>query len=235
MSITLAEDDQFIDIRSLRLIGVHSHAGVGKDTAVDYLNEKYVAVYGESFAAPLKRCAAEAFGIPLEHFNDRELKEAPNGYWGVSPRKIAQFVGTELFRDRAHALLGAYFDTFWITRLVGRLIGELPPPEGEGYYEAGDTICVSDVRFQNEADWIYSNGGWILHIIRPTFEGAVGIPGHSSEAGLTLPDNENTWLIHNDSTLEVFHQALDSFAQHIGLVPKAAVAEVQETNDPFPL
>lgn len=234
MSIELAEPTPIIDISSLQLIGVHGHAGVGKDTAVDYLNEKYEKVYGESFAAPLKRAAAEAFGIPLEHFHIQELKEAPNGYWGVSPRKIAQFVGTELFRDRAHALLGADFDTFWITRLVGRLIGELPPPEGEGYYEIGDTICLSDVRFQNEADWIYSNGGWILHIVRPTFEGAVGIPGHPSEAGIEF-SGFNTWIIHNDSKLEVFHQALDSFAQHIGLVPKAAVAEVQETNDPFPL
>jgi hypothetical protein len=234
MSITLAEDDPVLSLSSLNLIGVHGHAGVGKDTAVEYLNEKYEAVYGESFAAPLKRCAAEAFGIPLLEFNDRELKESPNEYWGVSPRKIAQFVGTELFRYHVHALLGADFDTFWITRLVGRLIGELPPPEGEGYYEVGDTICISDVRFQNEADWIYSNDGWILHIVRPEFEGAVGISGHASEAGIEF-SGFNTWLIRNNSTLEVFHQELDKFAQHIGLVPKATVAEVQETNDPFPL
>jgi hypothetical protein len=234
MSITLAEPAPNIDISSLNLIGVHGHAGVGKDTAVEYLNEKYVAVYGESFAAPLKRAAAEAFGIPLSHFNDRELKEEPNEYWGVSPRKIAQFVGTELFRHHAGKLTGDDETAFWISRLAGRLTGNLPPPEGEGYYEVGDTICISDVRFQNEADWIYSNGGWILHIVRPEFEGAVGIPGHPSEAGITFT-GFNTYQILNDSTLEVFHQALDSFAQHIGLVPKAAVAEVQETNDPFPL
>jgi len=231
MSIELAEDDPVLNLSSLNLIGVHGHAGVGKDTAVEYLNEKYEAVYGESFAAPLKRAAAEAFGIPLSHFNARELKEAPNEYWGVSPRKIVQFVGTELFRHHAHTLLGDGYDTFWIHRIIGRLTGNLPPPEGEGYYEVGDTICISDVRFQNEADWIYSNGGWILHIVRPTFEGAVGIPGHPSEAGITFPNSSNTWIIHNDSTLEVFHQALDSFANHIGLVPKS----VQEANDPFPL
>lgn len=229
MSITLAEDN-ICDLNQLRLIGVHGHAGVGKDTAVSYLNEKYEKVYGESFAAPLKRAAAEAFGMPLWQFNAPDYKEEPDPYWGVSPRKIAQFVGTELFRAHAGRLLDSPegCDNFWIKRLEGRLTGALIPPESEGYYEPGDTIGISDVRFQNEADWIYSNGGWILHIVRPTFEGNVGIPGHASEASIALPFN--SWLIHNDSTLENFYAALDSFANHIGLTPKAV-----ESNDPFPL
>ena len=228
MSITLAADN-ICDLNQLRLIGVHGHAGVGKDTAVSYLNEKYEKVYGESFARPLKEAAAAAFGLPLWYFNDPEYKEKTEPFWGVSPRKMAQFVGTELFRHHAHKLLASGYDNFWINRLEGRLTGALIPPESEGYYEPGDAIGISDVRFQNEADWILENGGWIIHIVRPTFEGAVGIPGHASEAGITFP-NVNTWIIHNDSTLEAFYTNLDSFAHHIGLTPKAV-----ESNESFPL
>lgn len=231
MSIEVAED-KICDVNQLHLIGVHGHAGAGKDTAVNYLNEKYERVYGESFARPVKEAAAAAFGLPLWYFNDPDFKEEPVPYWDVSPRKMLQFVGTELFRHHAHQLFGLAggYDNFWIHRLIGRLTGALIPPETEGYYEPGDTIGISDVRFQNEADWILANGGWILYIVRPTFEGAVGIPGHASEAGITLPNGSNAWIIHNDSTLEVFYSQLDKFAHHIGLTPKAV-----ESNDPFPL
>lgn len=227
MSIEVATDN-ICDLNQLRLIGVHGHAGVGKDTAVSYLNEKYEKVYGESFARPLKEAAAAAFGLPLWYFNDPDYKEKTESFWGASPRKMAQFVGTELFREHVGKLLDwpEGYDHFWIQRLEGRLTGALIPPESEGYYEPGDTIGISDVRFQDEADWILENGGWIIHIVRPTFEGAVGIPGHLSEAGITIPSTGgNYWIIHNDSTLEAFHTNLDSFAHHIGLTLKAVESE----------
>lgn len=225
MSIVLSED-MLIDLSSLRLIGIHGLAGVGKDTAAEYLNEKYDRVYADSFADPLKRACSEAFGVDLEDFRKREKKEAVHPYWGVSPRKMAQFVGTELFRHHAHTLLASGYDSFWIARLEGRLTNALPPPEGCGIYEAGDTVCVTDVRFQNEYDWIIRNGGRVLHITRDQRLGQVGILGHASEAGVQFTAPERTWLINNSHSMEAFHAQLDRFAEHIGLDKKY---------DPFPL
>jgi hypothetical protein len=216
-----------------QLVGIVGHAGVGKDTAAIYLNSRYQNVYGEAFAGPLKKACAEMFGIDLVDFHDRAAKELTSPFWGISPRKIAQFVGTDLVRFHMAELLGLQAaDNFWIRRLEGRLTGELVTPDNEGEYDETDIVCITDVRFQNEYDWILENGGKILHIIRPGCDGNVGIPGHYSERGITFNSiaADRTWQIFNSHSLEVFHNSLDSFAKYISLVPKEP-----EFDDPFPL
>ncbi len=215
MSISPAQGimgNDIIDLRSLKLIGIHGHAGVGKDTAAAWITQNYENCYGEAFAKPLKAACAAAFGLPIDHFNDPQLKEQET-FWGTTPRKIAQFVGTEMFRQRATDLYSdfSFADTsrsHWINLLQARLTGFSVPPEGEGFYEPGDTVIISDVRFQDEANWIWNNGGIILHIVRPGFAGKVGIPGHLSEKEITYDRPEQTFLIYNDSTLEVLYAQL---------------------------
>ena len=113
--------NDIISIRDLKLIGIHGHAGVGKDTVADYLG-RYQNVYKEAFADPLKRACAAAFGVPLEWFYDRELKEQKL-FWGVTPRQTAQFVGTEMFRETIHKLTGGgtpkdFLPSHWIRLLA---------------------------------------------------------------------------------------------------------------------
>ena len=60
--------------------------------------------------------AAVAFGIPLDWFYQDDLKEEPHPNWGVSPRAIAQFMGTEMFRDTVAKLLPSVENDFWIKR-----------------------------------------------------------------------------------------------------------------------
>lgn len=210
MSITPAQGimgNDIINLRSLKLIGIHGHAGAGKDTAAGWISQNYENCYGESFAKPLKAACAAAFGLPLEHFNAQELKEQET-FWGVSPRKIAQFVGTEMFRELAPKLHGR---AHWIRLLQARLTGESVPPEGEGFYEPGDCVIISDVRFQDEADWIWNNGGVILNIVRPHHHGNVGILGHASESGIESYRSDQTFLLINDGSLEVLYANLKYF------------------------
>jgi len=210
MSITPAQGimgNDIIDIRSLKLIGIHGHAGVGKDTAAAWITQNHLNCYGESFAKPLKAACAAAFGLPLDHFNDSALKEQET-FWGTTPRKIAQFVGTEMFRDLVNELYDGEFSSHWIQLMDSRLTGKSAPPAGEGHYEEGDTVIISDVRFQDEADWICNNGGVVFHILRPHHDGKVGIPSHRSECGINFNQPEQTFLIYNDSTLEVLYAQL---------------------------
>ena len=106
------------------------------------------------------------------------------------------------------------------------MTGDLECPANEGEYESGDVVLVTDVRFQNEYEWVIQNGGRVLVIKRPERSGNVGIAGHASESGITSTYPERTWLIENNSTLENLYSQLDTFAQHIGLDLK---------DDPFPL
>jgi hypothetical protein len=208
--------NDIIPLRSLKLIGIHGYAGVGKDTVADYIQSRHQDCYIEAFAAPLKRACAAAFGLNVEEFNRREWKEAET-FWSVTPRNIAQFVGTEMFRDMVIKLYPQFKFSHWVRLLEARLTGVSFPPEGEGYYEPGDTIIIPDVRFQDEANWIWENGGILIHLIRKGCEGKVGIPGHASEAGITVPDGlffdseVRHYLISNNSTLGDLYTTVNSF------------------------
>lgn len=188
----------------MKLIGIAGHAGAGKDITakmVQVICPKYKIYH---FADALKECCAAAFGIPLEHFTYENFKNSKHPYWGVSPREIAQFVGTELFRDNIARLILSddaisIEYNFWVERLLLQLARDFIK-EDEVY------AIIADVRFQNEVDWILQNDGLIIHLERNGAEGKVGIAGHSSEAGFTVSterkEGEGTYIkLSNNGTL----------------------------------
>jgi hypothetical protein len=210
--------------KDILLIGISGKAHSGKDTVASFLYENYPATYSESFATPLKKAAAACFGIASECFNNQKWKEQVNDYWGVSPRKIAQFFGTEVARDTFANLLGPDIGTdFWIKRLTGLLNGDLVTEYDDDYgeeYSNGDTVVIPDVRFQNEYDWILANGGVVIHLSREGADGSVGIPGHQSEGGYTrLVGNERTYEISNNGTLEELYEEVKAIMTQVGKIP----------------
>lgn len=205
----------------INLIGLHGKAHSGKDSVAMYLCNNYKETWVESFAGPLKRACSQMFGIPEDNFTEPNLKEELFHYWQVSPRVIAQFVGTNLVRDRIHTMFPEGFmdNDFWVRRFAGKINGDLIL-DGEGEYEAGDTVIVTDVRFQNEYDFIIENGGCIIHIARNGADGNVGIPGHASEAGITFyPERsaQNFYLENNGTVDELFEKVdkiMNSITEH---------------------
>lgn len=155
----------------LTIVGLHGKAGAGKDTAAQYLAEALQARQRKTatmaFAEPM-RAALLAMGVPSSYIYNRELKEQPVPGFGRSYRELAQTMGTEWGRTYNG-------DDFWIQLLAERVVvlgtaGRLP-----------DVLLVTDVRFQNEADWIKARGGLLVHVVRP---GLAGVREHMSEAGV---------------------------------------------------
>jgi len=190
-----------------KLVGIHGHAGAGKDTLKELICVDRPNFFFYSFADPLKEAAAVAFGIPLSAFYNPETKELPNHYWGITPRVIAQFLGTEMFRECIPKLMPGIGDSFWVERMEMRL-SNCYVPEDEGLIIPTDTVVIPDVRFQNEYDWIIANEGIIIHLTRPGFDGTIGIPGHSSESKLNLHTPERTYEIANDGLISDLEQKL---------------------------
>jgi len=183
-----------------KIIGIAGHAGAGKDTVAEYLTQKY-GVAHHSFAANLKAACAAAFNLPVFFFNEEPMKSQDDHKWLVSPRKIAQFVGTELFRDSISKLCPHLEYGFWVESLRDKLDALI----------TASVVSISDVRFQDEANWIMNSGGILIRLTRDGADGKVGISGHASESGFDVSSYpaKRVFNITNNSTKEELYAQLN--------------------------
>lgn len=168
------------------VIGICGPAGVGKDTAANYLCERH-GFRRISFAAPIYDMLA-AMGFPAPA--TREEKEAVHPAWGFSWRHAAQTLGTEWGRSLDRDI--------WLKLLVRRI-----------KEDAWDKFVISDVRFENEAHTIRDNGGTLLHM-----SGRAADLGerasHASEVPIVFsPDHD--FPIDNSYGVDILYAQLDVY------------------------
>jgi len=94
------------------LIGILGNKRHDKDTIADYLVKNY-NFNKMSFIDPLKQCCKILFG-----FDDDQLygdkKEVLDDYWKVTPRKVLQFIGTDLVRNQMNKIIPSLNDDLWV-------------------------------------------------------------------------------------------------------------------------
>lgn len=167
------------------LIGITGRAGSGKDLVKSIIKDKIYPNYSTvRFADKLKQAAEVMFGWTQEQIEDRDFKEAIDPVWGFSPRKAMQLLGTEYGRGLREDL--------WIHSV--RVLLQSPSTEG---------LIVSDVRFDNEAEFIRENGGTLLHIQRPNGD-ETALSTHASEIPVTILPSDK--VIINDGTISELTQ-----------------------------
>lgn len=184
------------------LIGLAGHARVGKDTAARYL-AAHLTLISYAFADPLKQALASMFNLTANQLEGTE-KEQPLPWLGKSPRELMQLLGTEWGRDLVHPQL-------WL------LLAEQNLQLLAEHDQAMQGVVIRDVRFDNEADWVRSKGGVILHISR---RGIRPANDHVSEYGVR--HYRGDYVIENDGTLEELYDQLDRAISHLMRSQRAA-------------
>lgn len=184
------------------LIGLAGHARVGKDTAARYL-AAHLTLISYAFADPLKQALASMFNLTANQLEGTE-KEQPLPWLGKSPRELMQLLGTEWGRDLVHPQL-------WL------LLAEQNLQLLAEHDQAMQGVVIRDVRFDNEADWVRSKGGVILHISR---RGIRPANDHVSEYGVR--HYRGDYVIENDGTLEELYAQLDRTISHLIRSQRAA-------------
>ena len=173
------------------IIGLHGLARTGKDTAASYLVAHYMLL-SYAFAEPIKAAIAQMFNLTAEHI-EGALKELPMPAIGKSPRELMQLLGTEWGRNLVHNQLWLLLAEQNLNHLAA---STQTPITG---------FVLRDVRFENEADWLRSKGGVIVHIHRAD---AQQVNRHSSESGIAIHDND--FVVHNDADLPHLYEQLDA-------------------------
>lgn len=175
----------------MKLIGLVGQKNSGKTTVANYLLQK--GFKEVVFAEPVKRITEIVFGFPYDVLlgdtpEKRKIRDTlKDPIWGKTAVEAMQFVGTEIFRE-------GFDKDVWI-KIASRKIQE------------HDLVVVSDVRFENEVEFIRQSGGeiWVLYenpedIVPKTPEQLAKLTGtkaHASENSFQGAILEGDVKIHN--------------------------------------
>lgn len=165
-----------------KIIGITGEARSGKDTVGGFLLSLHGG-YLYSFATPI-RAMLEPLGVDLRDPYWQAHKDLPITSLGVSPRRMMQTLGTEWGRQLIHPDLWVYMAE-------------------KKFQETGDGMIVTDVRFENEANFVRKNGGVLIHVVRPNNE---KVESHISEAGVAIVGGTDI-IINNNGTLDELYHA----------------------------
>ena len=156
------------------IIGIAGKARSGKDTTARFIIAERGG-YQYAFADPIRQMA-RIVGVDMREQYWQDRKEEVIPALGVSPRCIMQTLGS-WGRDTN--------PQFWINLAVQRL------------WAMGPGMVISDVRYENEADWIRRQGGRIIHLYR---DEAPEVEAHHSENGIAVQEGDG--IIYNNGSLE---------------------------------
>lgn len=157
------------------VIGISGFARSGKDTTANFILASQGG-YIYSFADPI-RAMLRPLGVDMSDPYWQANKEVEIPVLGVSPRRLMQTLGTEWGRQLIHPDL-------WLILAKQRLVN------------AGPGMIIADVRFENEAAWVRSQGGRIVHLVR---KGRTVVEAHPSEDGINVSVEDV--VLHNDGDL----------------------------------
>lgn len=210
------------------IIGLSGQAGVGKDTAADYLVKKYGFVK-IALADGLKRAAKEWYGFsdtqlwgPSEERNKPDLRYPIPGKGHLSPRTALQALGTEVGRSIWQDTWVVY--TLNIAKRV--LSGSVAYNQKRGAYPHSwplralgpkpTGVVISDVRFKNEIQAIQNFGGVVVRLRREIGDLKAGIAGHASEEEQkSIPDHDFDFVVPVPDGIPAYHVELDKLYTRI--------------------
>jgi len=129
------------NVRNKIIIGISGNKNAGKDTfakmVAKYLIENTKLTVGfYKVVYPLKKILIDIFYIPESVIEDPILKEKIDEFYDITPRRLMQLIGTEMFRK-------VYDENVWVM-LADKNIERMKE----------DVIIITDVRFENEMYYI---------------------------------------------------------------------------------
>jgi hypothetical protein len=196
-------------------VGILGFIGSGKGTVGDILSD--VGFEKISFASHLKDVTSVMFGWDrnlLEGDTDesREFREEVDPFWSdklerkFTPRLALQLMGTEVGRN-------VFGENIWIHSLENKI------------KDVSKHYVVTDVRFQNEIDWIRKQKGILIEIRRgklPLWYNVAGEANNGCQHSISIMKDieihESEWkwinkqnvdhVVRNDGTLEDLRESM---------------------------
>lgn len=200
-----------------RIIALSGSKGSGKTTAFNIIKELHPEVIEITFAGKIKRTCSNVFDIPLDHFDNQDLKEVPfdkpleltsekllevvRAYnLSISIGKLLELSGTELKTPR-------HIAQFIGTEVLRSL--DINVHVNAAFECMTDTgvYVVTDMRFMSEFDYVTALGAKVYHIDNDRAEEAAKGDNHPSELQRHM-FKEKCIRLDNNGTLQEFKQLI---------------------------
>jgi len=195
----------------MRAILITGYKGSGKDTVAGIIKEKLRdKAKIVKFADPIKKSIQIMFGWNESH-TDGSLKEVIDPAYGVSPRQVMQYLGTEVMQYMLGRKYPKFKDTtgrtLWVKALLELVRGS-------------NTIIVPDCRFPHEVSGVKNAESITDTIVIRVIRGKVSwwdkLWMHSSEKSIDKikPDYS---IVNNGSMLELSTTVIE-LLHNVGLL-----------------
>tara|TARA_Y100000389_G_scaffold141853_1_gene139771 strand:+ start:135 stop:701 length:567 start_codon:yes stop_codon:yes gene_type:complete len=179
------------------IIAVCGYKRSGKDTIAEYLTDNYNYNHYK-ITDKLRKVVQLLFNLNDDDYEKN--KEENDDRWDTTPRKMMQFIGTEVFQYKIQELLPNIDRNFWIKSLLS---DELL----ENIKNNNHKIVISDLRFLHE----YENLKQLnipLVVLKVTNKNIKNTDTHISETEhLKIPID---YEIENNGTIEDLYKNIDS-------------------------
>lgn len=180
----------------MTLIAISGKRRSGKSTLGDLLANKYRYI-PRSLATPLKKMCRHYFDLSFDQ-TDGFLKETVDTRYNMTPRQIMINMG---------AFYRSIDQDFWVKQLFSEF-KDIPEIQLR-------TVVVTDVRFQNEMEWMKKHNAYKVRLERDEKYTGANIQDPSeteldsyTEWDYVLPVDKNRALIDLDHAAEQIHAQL---------------------------
>lgn len=177
------------------IVAICGYKRSGKDTIADYITFKYNFKKAH-IADPVKDVCATLFNLNHEQLHGN-LKDVEDPSWGVSPRQILQFFGTELMQYHIQELLPNIGRNFWIKSFCAKISSDTSP------------IVIPDVRFHHEINHLRQTFGSSVKLVKIINDRVCQKDDHISEKEW-LEMQEDVVILNNGSYDDLYTQ-IDSW------------------------
>ena len=126
---------------SIKIVGISGKKFNGKDTLGVYFITKY-GFKRIAFADALKDACKAIFNFSNEQLYGNE-KEIIDPYWNVTPRKVLEYLGTDLCRNQLGNILPDVGSDLWVKVAKKKIEDTLKQNPNAKF-------VFTDVRFENE-------------------------------------------------------------------------------------
>lgn len=182
-----------------RVIAICGFKRSGKDTVAEHLARSYGYAH-HKIAAPLKQAMRVLFGFTVEEL-ETDVKDVIHPSWGVRPRELMTFLGTQVFQHELSEVIPGLGREFWIRRFW------------HAHGASGSPVVISDLRFQHEYDFLSRQLQPHELLVVRVERGEPAIQGHVSEMEhLQLPVHA---ILHNHTSIESLVLQVDAMASQL--------------------